>query len=75
MNKVFDAIEFAKSSMKTPHDISNRVTGSFIVGYDFSEGLDTGVLIIGEQKKGVVNVINAYQGEEAVDLYRRLLNK
>lgn len=49
-----------------------KSTDSVIVSWDFSHGKDVGVLIVGNQKNGQVEVINAYQGEEAYDLYRRL---
>lgn len=46
---------------------------SVIVSWDFSHGKDVGVLIVGYQKNGQVEVINAYQGEEAHELYERLI--
>lgn len=49
-----------------------KSTDSVIVSWDFSHGKDVGVLIVGNQKNGQVEVINAYQGEEAYELYRRL---
>lgn len=49
-----------------------KSTDSVIVSWDFSRGKDVGVLIVGHQKNGQVEVINAYQGEEAYELYRRL---
>lgn len=41
-----------------------KSTDSVIVSWDFSHGKDVGVLIVGKQKKGKVEIINAYQGEE-----------
>lgn len=35
----------------------------------------SGVLIVGSQKNGQVDVINAYQGKEAYELYRKLTVK
>lgn len=49
-----------------------KSTDSVIVSWDFSHGKDVSVLIVGNQKNGQVEVINAYQGEEAYELYRRL---
>lgn len=46
--------------------------GSIIVSWDFSNGKDNSILLVGQQKNGVVNVINAFQGEEAEELYRKL---
>ncbi len=49
-----------------------KSTDSVIVIWDFSRGKDVGVLIVGKQKNGQVEVVNAYQGMEAYELYRRL---
>ena len=49
-----------------------KSTDSVIVSWDFSNGKDVGVLLVGKQKNGRVEVINAYQGDEAYELYRRL---
>ena len=40
-----------------------KSTDSVIVSWDFSHGKDVGVLIVGKQEKGKVEIINAYQGE------------
>lgn len=45
---------------------------SVIVSWDFSHGKDVGVLIVGKKKNGQIDIINAYQGEEAYEIYRRL---
>lgn len=47
-------------------------SGAIIVSWDFSRGDDVGVLIVGEQNKGKVEVINAFQGDEAFDIYKKL---
>lgn len=49
-----------------------KSVGSVIVSWDFSNGKDVGVLLVGKQVNGKVEVINAFQGEEAYELYRRL---
>lgn len=49
-----------------------KPSGSVIVSWDFSNGKDIGVLIVGEQQNGVVKIINAFQGQEAKDLYVKL---
>lgn len=46
--------------------------GSVIVSWDFSHGVDVGVLLVGKQEKGNVDVINAFQGKEAEELYKKL---
>lgn len=50
-------------------------SGAVIVGWDFSHGKDVGVLIVGKQENGQVEIINAFQGEEAKDLYKRLVTR
>lgn len=49
-----------------------KSSGSVIVSWDFSNGKDVGVLIVGRQTKGTVEIINAFQGKEAEELYLRL---
>lgn len=50
--------------------------GSVIVSWDFSEskgGKDRGILLVGEKRPGKgVEVINAFQGEEAWELFKKL---
>lgn len=50
-----------------------KSTDSVIVSWDFSHGKDVGVLIVGKQEKGKVEIINAYQGEEAKEIYQKLV--
>lgn len=46
---------------------------SFIIGYDFSRGNDVGVLIVGKRlPNGETKIINAFQGDDAYDMYMRL---
>lgn len=50
-----------------------KTNGAYIVSWDFSHGEDNDVLIVGEQKKrGVVDIVNAFQGKDARDIYERL---
>lgn len=49
-----------------------KESGSVIVSWDFSNGKDVGVLIVGKQKNGKVEIVNAYQGKEAEELYEKL---
>lgn len=46
--------------------------GAYIVSWDFSHGKDVDVLIVGEQKNGAMNIVNAFQGQEARDIYKKL---
>ena len=51
-------------------------SGSLIISYDFTNGKDNSVLLVGEkQPRGAVKVINAFQGKEAEDLYLQLITK
>ena len=45
------------------------------MSFDFSNNGDTGVVIVGKQTKGKVEIINAFQGKEAWDLYQKLTVK
>ena len=51
-------------------------TGSIIVSWDFSNGTDASVLLVGKQKPDkTVEVINAFQGEEAEQLMKKLTSQ
>lgn len=50
-----------------------KVNECLLVSVDFTKGADTGVLIVGRQKGGKVDIINAFQGREAIDIYRKLI--
>ena len=48
-------------------------SGSVVVSWDFSKGKDVGVLLVGKKAPGKdVEIINAFQGQEAVDIYKKL---
>ena len=49
-----------------------NTNGAYVVAWDFSNGKDHDVLIVGEKKNGAMNIINAFQGQEARDIYERL---
>lgn len=50
-----------------------HVNECLLVGVDFTRGEDVGVLIVGRQTGGKVDIINAFEGQEAADLYRKLI--
>ena len=50
-----------------------KVNECLLVSVDFTRGEDTGVLIVGRQKNGKVNILNAFQGQEAIDIYKKLI--
>lgn len=51
----------------------NKLNSSLLVGFDFTRGTDVGVLLVGKQENGEVTIVNAIQGQEAWDLYQRLV--
>ena len=52
------------------------LSGSLIIGYDFTNGIDNSVLIVGEKKPNrPIDIVNAFEGKEAEELYKRLITK
>lgn len=53
------------------------MTGSVVVSWNFPEkDEDRAILIVGRKKPGkVAEVINAFQGKEAKEIYERLTKK
>lgn len=49
-----------------------KSTDSVIVSWDLSHEKDVGVLLVGKQVDGRVEIINAFQGDEAYELCHRL---
>lgn len=55
---------------KPKFDESSNV---LLVGFDNAHGDDAAVLIVGKKRKNQsVEIINAFQGQEAVELYNKL---
>ena len=53
----------------------DKLEDTLLVGISFSEK-DTGVLIVGRKRKDhVTDIVNAFQGEEALELYKKLITK
>ena len=54
-----------------------QVNETLLVSISMNTDTNTGVLIVGRQnrKKGAVDIINAFQGEEAMALYTKLTTK
>lgn len=53
-----------------------RTTSSIIVSYDASENGDETILLVGKKNPNeIVEVINAFQGEEAKDLWKKLTER
>ena len=49
-----------------------RVNEGLVVAVDFSDNEDEGVLIVGRMNDGTPDIINAFQGKEAMELYLKL---
>lgn len=49
--------------------------GSVIVSWDFSHGKDKSVLLVGKQENGKVEIVNAFQGKEAEEIYKKLTTR
>lgn len=49
--------------------------GNLIIGYDFTNGEDKSVLIVGTQKDGKMSIVNAFQGDDAEAMYELLTQK
>ena len=56
--------------------LENHTTTSLIIGYDISHTSDNKVLVIGKRGlSGSVEIVNAFQGDEAEELYNKLITK
>lgn len=50
-----------------------NTTGSVIVAFDYKADTDNAVLIVGQKApKKDIQIINAFQGEEAKELWKKL---
>lgn len=52
---------------------NTKVNECLLVSVDFTQGENAGVLIVGRQKNGKVDIVNAFQGQEAIDIYKKLI--
>ena len=56
--------------------MKNSITDSILVGFNRSKDGDNMVLIVGRKRPNKsVDIINAFEGDEALELYRRLVTK
>lgn len=52
-----------------------NLSDTLLVGISFSDK-DTGVLVVGRKRKNQsIEIINAFQGGEALELYKRLVTQ
>ena len=53
-----------------------KVEGALIVSFSFSDAdKKEGVLVVGKQTNGKVDIVNAFQGAEGWMLYQKLITK
>lgn len=53
-----------------------KINESLLIGVDFTNGEDVGILIVGRKRPNQsVDIINAFQGKEAYELYNKLIGK
>lgn len=52
---------------------NTKVNECLLVSVEFTQGEDAGVLIVGRQKNGKVDIVNAFHGQEAIDIYKKLI--
>ena len=54
--------------------MEGNVSDTILVSVDFTNGKDIGVLVVGRKRPNQsVEIINAFQGKEAEDLYLKLI--
>ena len=52
------------------------ITDSLLIGFDSRNNGDISVLIVGKKRPNEsIEIINAFQGEEAEELYKKLITK
>ena len=52
-----------------------NLSDTLLVSISFSDK-DTGVVVVGRKRKNQsIDIVNAFQGEEALDLYKKLVTK
>ena len=52
-----------------------NLTGCYLVSWDFTNGKDKSVVLVGVQEKGELTVTNMFQGKEAEDIIEKLTKK
>ena len=55
--------------------MNNATHGAYIVSWDFTHGTDKAILLVGNKVNGKMEVINGFQGQEAIDIYEKLSKK
>ena len=51
-----------------------KISEVIVVSIDYDESQNNGILLVVRKKgKGPIEIINAFQGQEALDIYKRLV--
>lgn len=65
---------YLRSGFQRKEKMMEKTSDSLIVGFDSSAGKNGTVLIVGRKKpREAVDIINAFEGEEALELYKKLV--
>lgn len=65
---------YLRSGFLRKEKAMEKTVDSLIIGFDSSAGKNGTVLIVGRKKpREAVDVINAFNGEEALELYKKLV--
>lgn len=50
-----------------------KISEAIVVSIDYDESENKGILLVGRKRgKGPIEIINAFQGQEALDIYKKL---
>ena len=56
--------------------MADKIADCILVSVNFENGVENGVLIVGRKtKRKDVEIVNAFQGQEALDLYNKLVTR
>ena len=51
-----------------------KINDAIIVSIDYNESENNGVLLVGQRRRGGgIDIINAFSGNEALELYKKLV--
>lgn len=69
----FDFILFFRRKNMDKSTSLGPLNGAFLVGYDFTNGKEKGVLAVGVREwNGTTTIINVFGGAEAEELFKKL---
>ena len=64
---------YLRNGFQRKEKAMEKTSDSLIIGFNSSAGKDGTVLIVGRKKpREAVDIINAFEGEEALELYKKL---